>query len=102
MKQLNEALSNCEQGTRLSPNEPESWFNLGRIRYELHNLAGARDALAKAVSLNPEGFDENLQYALMLISNGETEKAVPYLHKAHDLHPKDAGVTRLLIQVLAH
>jgi predicted Zn-dependent protease len=64
----------------------------------MHNLPGACDALAKAVSLNPEGFDENLQYALMLISNGENKKAVPYLQKAHNLHPQDQDVTRLLMQ----
>jgi rhomboid protease GluP len=98
LKLLPEALANCERGTRLSPNEAESWFNLGRVRYELHNLPGACDALAKAVSLNPEGFDENLQYALMLISNGENKKAVPYLQKAHNLHPQDQDVTRLLMQ----
>jgi membrane associated rhomboid family serine protease/cytochrome c-type biogenesis protein CcmH/NrfG len=101
LKQFDAALANCEQGAQLAPTEPESWFNLGRVRYELHNISGARDALAKAVSLNPEGFDENLQYALMLISNGETAKAVPYLHKAHDLHPQDADVTKLLGQAQA-
>ena len=98
LKQLDAALANCEQGARLAPTDAESWFNLGRIRYELHDVAGARDALAKAVSLNPAGFDENLQYALMLLSNGETGKAVPYLQKAHDLHPQDADVTKLLGQ----
>jgi tetratricopeptide (TPR) repeat protein len=98
LKQLQEALANCEHGAQLSPNEADSWFNLGRVRYAMHNLTGARDALAKAVSLNPQGFDENLQYALMLISTGETAKSVPYLQKAHDLHPKDEDVTRLLLQ----
>jgi len=98
LKLVEAALANCEAGARLAPSDAESWFNLGRVRYELHNVAGARDALAKAVSLNPKGFDENLQYALMLISNGETGKAVPYLQKAHDLHPQDEDVTKLLMQ----
>jgi len=96
LKMLEAALANCELGARLAPGDAESWFNLGRIRYELHDMAGARDALAKAVSLNPKGFDENLQYALMLISNGETVKAVPFLQKAHDLRPQDESVTKLL------
>jgi tetratricopeptide (TPR) repeat protein len=98
LKQTQEALANCEHGVQLSPNDAESWFNLGRARYARHNPTGARDALAKAVSLNPQGFDENLQYGLMLISNGETAKAVPYLQKAHNLHPQDEDVTRLLLQ----
>jgi membrane associated rhomboid family serine protease/cytochrome c-type biogenesis protein CcmH/NrfG len=100
LKQPQEALANCEHGAQLSPNDAESWFNLGRARYAMHNLAGAKDALAKAVSLNPQGFDENLQYALTLISTGETAKAVPYLQKAHDLHPQDEDVTKLLVQAL--
>lgn len=98
LKLLNEALDNCEQGAKLAPNEAESWFNLGRVRYELNNLTGARDALAQAVSLRPQGFDENLQYALMLISTGETAKAMPYLQKAHDLHPQDQQLEKLLQQ----
>ena len=98
LKQTQEALANCEHGAQLSPNDAESWFNLGRARYAMHNLTGARDALAKAVSLNPQGFDENLQYGLMLISTGEDAKAVPYLQKAHNLHPQDEEVTRLLLQ----
>jgi len=96
LKMLKEALANCEQGARLSPNDTESWFNLGRVRYELNDYNGARDALAKAVALNPKGFDENLQYALMLITTGETGKAVTYLQKAHDLRPDDDSVERLL------
>ena len=40
LKLLDEALANCEQGARLSPTEAESWFNLGRVRYELNNLTG--------------------------------------------------------------
>jgi cytochrome c-type biogenesis protein CcmH/NrfG len=98
---MEQALVSCEQGAQLSPAEPESWFNLGRVRFALHNLSGARDALAKAVSLNPNGFDENLQYALMLISNGETAQAVPYLQKAHDLRPEDEEVRKLLLQARA-
>ncbi len=80
------------------PTEADAWFNLGSARYELHDLVGARDALAKAVSLKPQGFDENLQYGLMLIATGETGKALPYLQKAHDLHPQDEDVTKLLMQ----
>jgi membrane associated rhomboid family serine protease/Flp pilus assembly protein TadD len=98
LKQKQEALANCEHGAQLSPNESESWFNLGRARHAMRDATGARDALAKAVSLNPQGFDENLQYGLMLISTGESAKAVPYLQKAHDLHPEDEGVTKLLLQ----
>jgi cytochrome c-type biogenesis protein CcmH/NrfG len=98
LKMLKEALANCEQGASLSPDETESWFNLGRVRYDLNDLTGARDALAKAVALNPQGFDENLQYALMLITTGETDKAVPYLQKAHELHPDDLETEKLLRQ----
>jgi tetratricopeptide (TPR) repeat protein len=102
LKALDAALASCEQGVQFAPAEADAWFNLGRVRYELHNVVGARDALAKAVSLNPQGFDENLQYGLMLISNGETGKAVSYLQKAHDLHPQDRDLTKLLAQAQAH
>jgi rhomboid protease GluP len=96
VKLLKEALTSCEQGAKLSSNDAEAWFNLGRARYDMHDLTGARDALAKSVALNPEGFDENLQYALMLISTNETSKALPYLQKAHNLRPQDDDVTKLL------
>jgi rhomboid protease GluP len=99
LKMLNDALANCEQGVRFSPTDTESWFNLGRIRYELNDFPGARDALAKAVSLNPKGFDENLQYALMLITTGESAKALPYLQMAHNLRPSDEDVEKMLLHV---
>jgi tetratricopeptide (TPR) repeat protein len=98
LKQLKDALANCEQGARLSPLDAISWFNLGRVRYELHDLYGARDALAKGVLLDPQDFDANLQYALMLIATGNTPGAVPYLQNAHNLRPKDEAVTRMLVQ----
>jgi tetratricopeptide (TPR) repeat protein len=100
LNQLQEALANCERGTQLSPNDAESWFNLGRVQYAMHNLTGARDALAKAVSLNPQGFDENLQYGLLLIADGENDKALPYLKKAHDLHPQDEDLTNMLMKIM--
>ena len=98
LKRLPEALASCERGVQLSPTEAEPWLNLGRVRYTMGNISGARDALAKAVALRPQGFEENLQYALLLIATGETGRAVPYLQKAHDLHPEDAHVTRMLEQ----
>jgi rhomboid protease GluP len=98
LKTLDDALANCEQGARLSPTDAESWYNLGRVRYELHDLTGACDALAKSVALHPDGFDENLQYGLMLIANGEASKAVPYLQRAHNLHPQNEDVAKLLTQ----
>lgn len=99
LHQLQDALGNCERGAQLAPTDTESWFNLGRVRYEVHDLNGARDALAKAVALNPNGFDENLQYALLLIENGQSAQAVPYLQKAHNLRPQDEDVTQMLLQV---
>jgi cytochrome c-type biogenesis protein CcmH/NrfG len=86
---------------QLSPADSESWLSLGRARYAAGNLQGARDALAKAVALHPQGFDENLQYALMLIATGDTPRAVPYLQKAHNLRPQDSQVTRMLEQARA-
>ena len=96
LKRLQEALSNCEHGAQLSPEDSEAWLSLGRARYATGNRTGARDALAKAVALHPQGFDENLQYALMLIATGDSAQAVPYLQKAHNLRPQDAEVSRIL------
>jgi cytochrome c-type biogenesis protein CcmH/NrfG len=101
LKLLNEALKNCEQGAKLAPTQVESWFNLGQVRFELNDLSGARDALANAVQINPQGFDENLQYGLVLISTGDTGKALPYLRKAHNLRPQDQDLTKLLTQAQA-
>jgi rhomboid protease GluP len=98
MGELQEAAGHCEQGVQKMPGEADAWFNLGRVRFQLHDAKGAREALAKAVALNPEGFDENLQYGLMLLEDGQTKQAIPYIKKAHDLHPDDAVVGRLLIE----
>ncbi len=80
------ALEELHQGARLSSSDPESWFNLGRIRYERDNLPGAIEAMQRAAQLAPNGFDENLQAGLLLITARQPAKALPYLQKAHDLH----------------
>ncbi len=66
------------------------------MRYELDDLPGAIEAMQRAAQLAPNGFDENLQAGLLLITARQPEKALPYLQKAHDLHPSDADVTRWL------
>jgi tetratricopeptide (TPR) repeat protein len=96
LKQLPAALESCTQGARLSPADPESWFNLSRIRYDQDDLPGAIEAMQHAAQLAPNGFDENLQAGLLLITAHQPAKAMPYLQKAHDLHPSDADVTRWL------
>ncbi len=96
LKQLTAALGSCTTGAQLSSSDPESWFNLGRVRYELDDLPGAIEAMQRAAQLAPNGFDENLQAGLLLITARQPEKALPYLQKAHDLHPSDADVTRWL------
>lgn len=93
---LPQALEACEQGTQRLPQDANAWFVLGRVRYLLHDVRGAQQALAKAVALNPQGFDENLQYGLLLLTDGQTASALPYLQKAHQLRPNDALVIRLL------
>jgi rhomboid protease GluP len=99
-RELTTALANCEQGAKLAPGDAVSWFNLGRVRYAMQDEQGARDALAKAVSLNPKGFDENLHYGLLLLTSGETDKALPYLQKAHDLRPDDEELNAMLDKLL--
>ncbi|MDR3764395.1 MAG: rhomboid family intramembrane serine protease [Acidobacteriota bacterium] len=96
LHQFSAARANCEQGAKFAPNDTESWFNLGRARYLTGDRDGARQALAKAVSINPNGYDENLQYALMLVDAGNFAEAIPYLQKAHDLRPDDRLAERLL------
>jgi len=95
-RELTTALANCEKGAKLSPDDAASWFNLGRVRYAMGDVPGARDALAKAVALRPKGFEENLHYGLLLVTAGETEKALPYLQTAHDLRPDDEQLNTML------
>jgi membrane associated rhomboid family serine protease/Flp pilus assembly protein TadD len=96
IEQSQAALANCERGAKLAPNDADSWFNLGRARYAVHDLSGARNALAQSVAINPQGFDENLQYGLLLIASGDSAKASLYLQKAHNLRPDDEQLTRIL------
>jgi len=96
MKLLKEALANCEQGARLSPNDAESWFNLGRVRLRVEEYGRRPVTRWPSGVAGPGRLRRKPAYALMLIANGETAKAVPYLQKAHDLRPRDEDVARLL------
>ena len=93
---MQEALRHCEQGVQKMPGVPDSWFDLGEVRYLLHDRRGAMEAMARAVALAPAGFDENFQYGMLLIEGGRSSEAIPYLQKAHDLRPGDALAGRIL------
>jgi tetratricopeptide (TPR) repeat protein len=42
------------RATQLAPDDPHGWYALGYCRYRLGDLAAARDALERAVALDPE------------------------------------------------
>lgn len=54
---LDEAIAALREELKRSPNEPEGWRLLGRSLATQGDLAGSRDAFAKALSLQPDNAD---------------------------------------------
>lgn len=90
-----------EKGLRLDPDSPEIAYNLALTCFHLKDLPGAREHAAAAIRLRPDFFEANVLYGTVLYMGAEDEAAIRVLTRAHDLHPEDDSVRRLLAQELS-
>jgi len=70
------AVALLERATRIDPENPVSFFHLGRAHETLGNLAAAVSSLSDAVRLKPDFYLARLHYASMLERTGEVQRSV--------------------------
>ncbi|HXM96788.1 MAG TPA: tetratricopeptide repeat protein [Candidatus Dormibacteraeota bacterium] len=71
------------------PQNPDGWVNIGRVRVQEGDTAGARVALEKALTLNPLLARTNFFYARVLKEEGKYDEAIARLHIVLSQFPRD-------------
>lgn len=89
---LAEAEANLRESIRLSGNFACAFNALGVALQRQDRIPEARAAFDRARQLTPNWALPPLQIAQLLISAGETARALPYLEEAARLFPKAAGI----------
>ena len=81
-------------------NDPGSaWLLLGMARRKSGDLAGAEQALRKAVELLPESARARYHLARCLVDQGRRDEAVPILRNAAERWPNFRASRNLLRQL---
>ena len=75
--------------TEISPDNPDGWVNIGRVRELEGNLEGARQVLDRALALSPELARAHFFYARVLKAEGAYDEALSHLQTVLKQYPKD-------------
>jgi tetratricopeptide (TPR) repeat protein len=76
----------------IDPSYTDGWVNVGRVRIQEGNTAGAQQVLRKALDLDGELAKSNYFYALTLKTQGRYDEALLHLRKALANYPRDRVV----------
>ncbi len=86
--------------TQADPGNPDGWVNIGRVRLEEGNLAGAKQVLDKALELSPHLARAHYFYSRVLREEGQYPAAIAQLQLVVAQYPKDRVVRNDLGRVL--
>lgn len=90
------AIANYEQVVATTPDDWESWNNLGNARRLDGDLEGSAEALGRAAKINPASAPVRLNYATTLVSAGKYDEAELQLTQMAEEFPSDAKPLRQL------
>ena len=78
--------------TEIDPAYADGWVNVGRVRVQEGNTAGAQQVLRRALDLDSELAKTHYFYALTLKTQGKFDEALDHLRKALSKYPRDRVV----------
>jgi tetratricopeptide (TPR) repeat protein len=78
--------------TEIDPRNPDGWVNVGRVRVQEGNVAGARGVLEKALAIAPDLARANYFMARVQKAEGKLPDAVASLQKVVAQYPRDRVV----------
>ena len=93
------ALKPLRRAAELSPQSPQTQFNLALVYFQLNRFQEARAPLHNALQRWPDLFQLNALYGAVLWKLGEELPAYQALRHAHELGPGDSGTADLLYSV---
>jgi Flp pilus assembly protein TadD len=89
-KDYNAAVLPLKTVTGAAPDSADAWFYLGYAYHGLHQDTEARTAYERAVQLNPELYQAQVNLGLLLFALKDLPGALPHLQKAVALKPDEA------------
>ena len=98
MGNVDRALENAEKGALVDPaGAAQSFYNIGAVLTNQGDVAGADQAFARAIEVNPEFADAFFQLAVgKLNSEATIPDAVPLLERYLELEPEGANAAAAL------
>jgi predicted Zn-dependent protease len=81
-----------EKVTQADPQNPDGWVNIGRVRAQEGDNAGALQVLDKALALKPGLARANYFYARVLKEDGKYDQAIAKLQSVLQQYPRDRVV----------
>lgn len=89
-----------EKITKIEPNNPDGWVNIGRVRVQEGNLPAAKDVLERALKLKPDLARTHFFYAKVLRGEGRYDDAISHLREVLQQYPRDRVVHNDLGRIL--
>jgi tetratricopeptide (TPR) repeat protein len=86
------AADSYKQATKIRPDVPELWANLGLMEHEAGNYGESIRALQEANRLKPSLYVPNLFLGIDYVKTGKPKEALQFLIKAERLNSKDPQV----------
>jgi tetratricopeptide (TPR) repeat protein len=93
-----EALKPLRRAAELSPDSPQTEYNLALDCFQLQHYIEAREALARVVKLWPDLSQLSTLYGAVLYKLGDEPSAYQVLSHAHELNPQDAHTAMMLYE----
>ncbi len=84
------AMEPLKKVTGASPQTAAAWYYLGYAEHGLHQDDDARQSYQKAVALNPDLAEAQVNLGSLLLAGRDFTRALPYLQAAVKLKPNDA------------
>ncbi|HTU46751.1 MAG TPA: tetratricopeptide repeat protein [Bryobacteraceae bacterium] len=81
--QFQEAIREFTLASRLDPDLPEAFLNLGEEYVQTHDYSDAIPPLKRALELRPDLEQAHLDLGYALLSQGFPAEAIPHLERAH-------------------
>lgn len=98
--QPRDAATRLEAAVRIRPDFGEAWSDLGQVRKQLLDDAGALTAFEHAVSANPRDAIAQYRLGAEYLHQGKAQPAVDHLRQAYRLNPTDQSTLNALQMAL--
>ncbi len=92
--------SELTRASKLAPEEPAVWANLGLFRMRQGNMSEATTALEKARTLAPQNSPISLLYGLLMSRQGQFDQAITSFRRAVETDPSNMYAMYALAQIV--